>query len=120
MNTIDQQKSFLNVVREGSGYVGIRDKDGEYFQRYCISNESMLALMQGVSGECDVWFTMATFPDHKATRHAKNASKICSLWFDMDAHDGSKYQSPDEAKAALDEFLNPTGLPQPTVVHWTG
>lgn len=115
-----QQKFFLNVVRDGPGYVGFRNKAGDYFQRYCTSNESMLVLAQGVSEECDVWFSMATFPDHKATREAKNASKLCSLWFDIDAHDGSKYQSPEEAKAAVDQFLTMTELPQPTVVHWTG
>lgn len=120
MNAMNQQKCFLNVVREGPGYVAMRNKDGHFIQRYCSSNESMLALTQGVSADCDVWFTMATFPDQKATRHAKNASKICSLWLDMDAHDGSKYESPAEAKAALDEFLTRTRLPQPTVVHWTG
>ena len=38
----------------------------------------------------------------------------------MDAHADSKYETVDEVEDAVNNFLFQTGLPKPTVIHFTG
>jgi hypothetical protein len=63
---------------------------------------------------------MATYSCPSTARTQDNAEKLCAIWLDVDAHEGSKYESVVDVEKALEAFIEQTSLPQPTVIHYTG
>jgi putative DNA primase/helicase len=115
-----QQASFLQLVRTGAGVLGFKPTQGSFYEEHFNDEAEALALIAANGGLADTWVSMATYSDPKASRSQENAEILCSLWLDVDAHDGSKYKSVIEVEDAIDAFITHTKLPQPTVIHYTG
>jgi putative DNA primase/helicase len=120
MTPFEQQKKFLDLVREGSGYLAYKPIDGKFKQCWFTDTEHALDIIDRQHSTCDIWVSMATFPDKRLTREADNASALFSFWIDVDAHQDSRYKSPEETELAVDNFVQSLGLPKPTLVHRTG
>lgn len=120
MTPLEQQQKYLKLVRVGSGYLGLRTTGKEFSQCWFQDDPQALTLINQYSATHDVWGSMAEFPDRTKSRHADNAGKLCSLWLDVDAHEGSKYANPKKAEDAITQFVADTGLPPPNLIHLTG
>ena len=120
MTPFKQQHKFLDLVREGPGYLAYKPIDGPFKQCWFSDTKHALDIIDQHQSNCDVWVSMAKFSDKRLTREAVNASGLYSFWLDVDAHQGSKYKSPEEAEEAANKFIQSLGLPQPNAIHWTG
>lgn len=117
---LSAQKEFLQLARSGAGVLGFKPINGPYHEKSFRDDAHALSLIAANGSKADVWVSMATYPSQSASRSQKNAEGLCSLWLDVDAHDGSKYKTVDEVKAAIESFLVHTELPGPTFIHCTG
>jgi len=120
MTPFEQQEQFLKLFREGPGYVAFKQIDGHFTQRWFKDINEATEIIDQYQSTSDIWVSMAKFPDKRLTREAGNATGLYSFWIDVDAHENSKYKSPEEAEAAANNFVKAIGLPQPTAIHRTG
>jgi putative DNA primase/helicase len=111
---------FLNCIREGPGYLGFKAIDGKFKQVWFETNAQALELAEPLASSCDVWVSIASFPEKSGTRHARQAENLCCFFLDVDAHGSSRYSTVDEIERALEAFLADTGLPSPSLIHRTG
>lgn len=120
MTPRDQQIRYLEAVREGAGFLGLREKNGDYKQIWFADSDRALDLIEQHSSDHDLWVSMASFPDARSTRHSVNAAELCSFWIDVDAHEGSFYTDPHQAYEAVIDFVTRTSLPSPQLIHHSG
>jgi len=120
--TLDEEKSlrqWLKDVREGAGYLGIADLEG-WAQRHFKSADELLILLDELKPDCNLYISMACYESSAIKRTQDNATNLCSFWLDLDSHGGGKYQSPEEALADLERFIDHSNLPVPSYIHHTG
>ena len=120
MSPEEQQRLFLELVRTGPGYVAFLKAGSIFNQLWFQDDDHALRLINQYSETHNLWVSMAEYPNPEGTRSADNAARLCSYWLDVDAHEGSKYASPEEAEAAIHEFCRVTGLPKPNLINRTG
>jgi len=120
MTPIKQQRKFLELFRQGPGYIGFKPTDGLYTQRWFKNIAEALEIIDQQYASSDIWVSMGTFPNRQLTREAQNATGLFTFWLDVDAHENSRYRSPEEAEAAALKFVRTVGLPEPTAIHRTG
>ena len=120
MSDLELQETFLEKVRQGPGYVARVIKDEPWQQEWCESHDQMLCFAGEYQDSHNVYFSMATYSSRLNTRDADFAEHLCSFWADVDRHENSPYKSDDEIEDAINEFLKKTGLPRPTIWHYTG
>jgi hypothetical protein len=114
------QLEFLKLVRTGPGVLGFKPNQGKFYEKHFTNDAQALALIAANGSQADAWVSMATYTDPNASRSQEKAEVLCSLWLDVDAHDGSKYETVEEVQVALEGFLFHTGLPKPTLINLTG
>ncbi len=100
--------------------MGFKPTSGNFYEKHFTNEAQALALIAANGGQADTWVSMATYSDAHASRSQENAEGLCALWLDVDAHQGSKYDTAEEVQAALQGFLFHAGLPKPTLIHLTG
>lgn len=115
-----QQSHYLKTVRSGPGFLGFKPNQGEFFEKYFTDDAHALSLIDKYGRDANVWASMATYNNPKASRRQEEADTLCSLWLDVDFHQGSNYDSLNEVEAAFEAFLIGTCLPKPTIIHYTG
>lgn len=120
MTPYEQRKKFLDLVREGPGYLAYKPIDGQFKQCWFSNADQALEIVDHQQSNGDVWVSMAKFPDKQLNREAIHAANLCSFWMDVDAHHGSKYKSPKEAEEVANKFIQSLRLPQPNIIHRTG
>jgi len=120
MTPIEQQRKFLELFRQGPGYIGFKPTDGLYTQRWFKDIAEALEIIDQQYASSDIWVSMGTFPNRQLTREAQNVTGLFAFWLDVDAHKNSRYKSPEEAEAAALKFVRTVGLPEPTAIHRTG
>jgi len=120
MTPFEQRKKFLDLVREGPGYLAYKPTDGTFKQSWFSNADQALEIVDQHQSNGDVWVSMAKFPDKQLNREAIHATDLCSFWMDVDAHHGSKYKSPEEAEEVANKFIQSLRLPQPNIIHRTG
>ena len=118
--TEEAQSRYLELVRTGPGVLGFKPTQGKFYEKHFNDENQALSLIAANAGQADTWVSMATYSDPSASRSQDNAEGLCSLWVDVDAHADSKYEAVDEVEDAVNYFLFQTGLPKPTVIHYTG
>ena len=118
--TEEAQSRYLELVRTGPGVLGFKPTQGKFYEKHFNDENQALSLIAANAGQADTWVSMATYSDPSASRSQDNAEGLCSLWVDVDAHADSKYEAVDEVEDAVNYFLFQTGLPKPTVIHFTG
>lgn len=118
--TEEAQSRYLELVRTGPGVLGFKPTQGKFYEKHFNDETQALSLIAANAGQADTWVSMATYSDPNASRSQDNAEGLCSLWLDVDAHADSKYETVDEVEDAVNNFLFQTGLPKPTVIHFTG
>lgn len=118
--TQNLQSSYLRMVRTGPGVLGFKPIKGSFYEKHFTNDAQALALIAANGGQADTWVSMATYADPNTSRSQENAEGLCALWIDVDAHQGSKYDTVEEVQAAVQGFLFHTGLPKPTLIHLTG
>lgn len=111
---------FLQQARSGAGFVCFRPVGGALFEKHFTDIGGALKLIDLHGKQADTWVSMATYSMPGESRSQKNAGRLCALWLDIDAHEGSKYKSVADVKTALNDFLHNTGLPKPSLLHCTG
>lgn len=114
------QLEFLKLVRTGPGVLGFKPNQGKFYEKHFTNDAQALALIAANGSQADTWVSMATYTDPSVSRSQENAEGLCSLWLDVDAHEGSKYETVEEVQVAIDGFIFHTGLPKPTLTHLTG
>ena len=120
MSELELQETFLKMIRQGPGYVARVVKGEPWQQEWCEDHEQMLCFAGEYQDSHNIYFSMATYSSHLNTRDADFADYLCSFWADVDRHENSPYKSDEEIEDAINEFLNKTGLPHPTIWHYTG
>ncbi len=118
--TEESRSVYLGLVRNGPGVLGFKPHQGKFYEKHFANDAQALALIEANGGQADTCVSMATYSDPSASRTQGNGEGVCSLWLDVDSHEGSKYETVDEVQAALEGFLNHTGLPKPTLINFTG
>ena len=118
--TEKSQSAYLRLVRTGPGILGFKPAKGAFYEKHFTDDAQALALITANGGQADTWVSMATYSDPSASRSQGNAEGLCALWLDVDAHEGSKYETVEDVQAALQVFLIHTGLPKPTLINLTG
>lgn len=114
------QAQFLQQARSGAGFVCFRPVGGTLFEKHFTDIGGALKLIDLHGKQADTWVSMATYSTPGESRSQKNAGRLCALWLDIDAHEGSEYKSVEDVKTALNDFLHNTGLPKPSLLHCTG
>lgn len=114
------QLEFLKLVRTGPGVLGFKPNQGKFYEKHFTNDAQALALIAANGSQADTWVSMATYSDPNASRSQDNAEGLCSLWLDVDAHEGSKYETVEEVQVAIEGFIFHTDLPKPTLTHLTG
>lgn len=118
--TEESQSRYLELVRTGPGVLGFKPTQGKFYEKHFNDENQALSLIAANAGQADTWVSMATYSAPNASRSQDNAEGLCSLWLDVDAHADSKYETVDEVEDAVNNFLFQTGLPKPTLIHFTG
>ena len=117
---VDIQSTYLTLVRSGAGVLGFKPITGKFYEVRFKDDAEALSLIATHGTKAETWVSMATYSNPSASRIQDNAEKLCALWLDVDAHEGSKYESVLEVEKALNAFIEKTLLPQPTIIHYTG
>jgi putative DNA primase/helicase len=117
---VDIQSTYLTLVRTGAGVLGFKPITGKFYEVRFKDDAEALSLIATHGTKAETWVSMATYSNPSASRIQDNAEKLCALWLDVDAHEGSKYESVLEVEKALETFIEQTALPQPTVINYTG
>lgn len=106
--------------------IAIRDPRTGYFSNNPVPSpeRAIAAAIRESNAGHDTYFAPASFKTSDS-RTAANAVEVCCLWVDIDvgkgkAERGLGYSSLDEAIAAVTEFCNTVGIPQPTLIVGTG
>jgi hypothetical protein len=120
MQNHEIQNKFLSMVRNGPGYLARINETEGFKQEWVPNNGSIPELADQYWATHNLYVSLGTFSDQKATRHSHYAESLFSFWADFDRHEKSKYSTDEEIDAAINEFLRKTGLPQPTLKHYTG
>ena len=115
-----EQAAYLRLVRAGAGVLGFKPVNGKFHEVRFKDDAEALSLIAIHGTTAETWVSMATYSNPLAARTQDNAEKLCALWLDVDAHEGSKYASIVDVENALETFIEKTSLPQPTVIHYTG
>ncbi len=115
-----QQSQYLKAVRSGPGVLGFKPNQGEFYEKHFTNDAQALSLIAANGSQADTWVSMSTYSDPNESRSQENAEGLCSLWLDVDAHEGSKYETVKEVQAVIEAFLTHTGLPEPTLLNLTG
>ena len=115
-----EQAAYLRLVRAGAGVLGFKPVNGKFYEVRFKDDAEALSLIATHGTNAETWVSMATYTNPSAARTQDNAEKLCALWLDVDAHEGSKYESVLEVEKALEAFIEQTALPQPTVINYTG
>jgi hypothetical protein len=111
------RKQFYRKALSSQGvYCAVGIKDGHPDQQYADTLDQLDTLIQAfISQGANVYVAMSSFKGH--SRKAADAMYCRSLFIDLDVgEDLRKYQSKDEAKLALNDFLTSSELPPPIVV----
>ncbi len=114
------QKRFLEIARSGAGVLGFKPVNGAYHEKKFRDDIQALSLIAANGVQADTWISMATYSNPRASRSQNNADGLHTLWLDVDAHEGSKYETIKDVEDALDRFVQHTTLPKPTLKHFTG
>lgn len=114
------QRRYLDLVRSGPGFICFKQTRGTLLTKHFGNIAQALALIAANGDQADTWVSMATYSDPEASRSQANAESLCALWLDIDAHEGNKYATVQEVEVALDDFVNKTTLPKPTLISFTG
>lgn len=120
--TLDKEKSLLQWlmdVREGAGYLAIKDHNG-WGQNYFNNNEELLSLIKKYRERANLYVSMASFRSSDLRRSKENATNLRSFWLDLDSHGGGKYKSPEDAISDVTNFINDSQFPSPSYIHLTG
>ena len=115
-----EQAAYLRLVRAGAGVLGFKPVNGKFHEVRFKDDAEALSLIATHGTTSETWVSMGTYSNPLAARTQDNAEKLCALWLDVDAHEGSKYASIVDVENALETFIEKTSLPQPTVIHYTG
>ena len=115
-----EQAAYLRLVRAGAGVLGFKPVNGKFYEVRFKDESEALSLIATHGTNAETWVSMATYSNPSNARTQDNAEKLCALWLDVDAHEGSKYESVVDVEKALEAFIEQTSLPQPTVIHYTG
>jgi hypothetical protein len=115
-----EQAAYLRLVRAGAGVLGFKPVNGKFYEVRFKDESEALSLIATHGTNAETWVSMATYSNPSTARTQDNAEKLCALWLDVDAHEGSKYESVVDVEKALEAFIEQTSLPQPTVIHYTG
>ena len=115
-----EQAAYLRLVRAGAGVLGFKPVNGKFYEVRFKDESEALSLIATHGTNAETWVSMATYSNPSTARTQGNAEKLCALWLDVDAHEGSKYTSVVEVENALEAFIEQTALPQPTVINYTG
>ena len=115
-----EQAAYLRLVRAGAGVLGFKPVNGKFYEVRFKDDAEALSLIATHGTNAETWVSMATYSNPSNARTQDNAEKLCALWLDVDAHEGSKYESVVDVEKALEAFIEQTSLPQPTVIHYTG
>lgn len=115
-----QQSLYLQLVRTGPGILGFKPVGGRYFEKHFKDQSEALSLIAAHGKQADTWVSMATYSDPNASRSQDNAEGLCSLWLDVDAHEGSQYVSVTAVENALKHFVQAAELPPPSLLIYTG
>jgi|GEM_PF-1028880 putative DNA primase/helicase len=115
-----EQAAYLRLVRAGAGVLGFKPVNGKFYELRFKDDAEALSLIAANGTNAETWVSMATYSNPLATRTQDNAEKLCALWLDVDAHEGSKYASVVDVENALGAFIEQTALPTPTVINYTG
>jgi putative DNA primase/helicase len=116
----EAQSTYLGLIRTGPGVLGFKPNQGKFYEKHFNNEAQALALIATNGDQADTWVSMATYSDPNGSRSQRNAEALCALWLDVDAHEGSKYETVEEVQIALQSFLFHTDLPKPTVINLTG
>ena len=117
---LDQQGAYLQLVRTGPGIIGFKPVGGRYFEKHFKDQAEALSLIALHGKQADTWVSMASYPSFDLSRSQDNAEGFCSLWLDVDAHEGSKYESVTDVQDALNRFVQAAQLPLPSLLVYTG
>jgi len=120
MNNTDLQERFLKMVRQGPGYMARLSKEKVWTQEWCEDHQQMLYFADQHKDSHNVYFSLASFSSGQNTRETKFAEHLCSFWADVDRHENSPYKSDEEIEQAIESFLEKTGLPRPSIWHYSG
>jgi putative DNA primase/helicase len=115
-----EQAAYLRLVRAGAGVLGFKPVNGKFHEVRFKDDAEALSLIAEQGIKAETWVSMATYSNPSVARTQENAEKLCALWLDVDAHEGSKYVSVADVENALNAFIEQTALPQPTLIHYTG
>ncbi len=115
-----QQDRYLELVRNGPGFLGFKPVGGRYFEKHFKDQAEALSLIAMHGTQADTWVSMASYSRPDASRSQGNAQGLCSLWLDVDAHEGSKYESVADVENSLRRFVQAAELPQPSLLVYTG
>jgi hypothetical protein len=115
-----EQAAYLRLVRAGAGVLGFKPVNGKFYEVRFKDDAEALSLIATHGTNAETWVSMATYSNPSTARTQDNAEKLCALWLDVDAHEGSKYESVADVEKALEAFIEQTSLPQQTVIHYTG
>lgn len=116
MTPFDQQRKYLELFRQGPGYLAYKPVCESFTQKWFANTDEALEIIDQQYASSDIWVSMGTFPNRRLTRDADNATGLFSLRLDVDAHKNSRYKSPEEAEAASLKFVRTLGLPEPTAM----
>jgi len=106
-----KSQDFLATVLPSSGYycsceLSTAKKEHKFVESIdALYKEAMQFNSQGLNA----FYALASFKE-SGKRVAENASKIKSLFLDIDCGEGKDYSNKNEAAAALDSFLSTTSL----------
>ena len=120
MNNTDLQERFLKMVRQGPGYMARLSKEKGWTQEWCEDHQQMLYFADQHKDSHNVYFSLASFSSGQNTRETKFAEHLCSFWADVDRHENSSYKTDEEIEQAIENFLEKTGLPRPSIWHYSG
>lgn len=116
------RSEFFRLVLAPTGHVCIMglmsDSSQPPKQSFHVSVEEAEDTINALSNAGrEVYFACATFKDPTGKRSAKNAEGYKSFYMDIDCGPGKPYENQKAGMLALQQFLEDTRLPLPTIIN---
>lgn len=119
MLPIIQKRTYLEIIRNGPGYIAWKTPDGRFRQQYFADTQQALSIISAHELDCDLWGSLGLFRGGTA-RNADNAVAMKSFCMDVDAHGKGPHKTPANALEAVKAFIAANGLPKPQYIVFTG
>lgn len=120
MTSVESQRAFLDLVREGPGHITLCNQTGLWREERFESNEEVTIFADKYWSTHEIYVALNTPSAEATTGDLEEESRLRALWVQVEGQDGIYRKTDARIIAEFEDMIKRTGLPSPNIHHSTG